>query len=121
MSQTKSIINNTKSQPVIGSDYLCDSHNYGISLLKMLMCFEVVLIHFWKEPVSSFLIPFDILKGLAVPTFIYIAFYYSVKTFESANNKKKYKRLFRLIYPLFGWAIIYWIIYLTIQLKINLA
>lgn len=47
------------------------SYNYGLALIKMLMCFEVVLIHFWNEYVPLFLVPFDMLKGVAVPAFMF--------------------------------------------------
>ena len=50
-----------------------DRINYGIALLKMLMCFEVILIHFWVGPVTYTLIPFSKLVGLAVPTFMFLS------------------------------------------------
>lgn len=85
------------------------------------MCFEVVLIHFCKDPATTFLIPFYSLKGLAVPTFMFISFYFSAKTFDTQNTSKTKKRIWRIVYPQIGWAIIYWLIYYFIQTKVNLS
>ena len=35
--------------------------NYGIALLRTLMCFEVVLCHFWTTDVPKVLMPFSVL------------------------------------------------------------
>lgn len=85
--------------------------NYGLALLRALMCFEVVLCHFWTSDVPKFLIPFSMLRGLAVPVFMFLSFYLTEHTFLEYNKTKAKKRIWRVIYPQIGWAIIYWLGY----------
>lgn len=94
-----------------------DRINYGIALLKMLMCFEVILIHFWVGPVTYTLIPFSKLVGLAVPTFMFLSFYFAEKSFLTIDDNKIKKRMWRIGYPQIGWALIYWSIYCILQIK----
>ena len=81
--------------------------NYGLALLRTLMCFEVVLCHFWTSDDSKFLIPFSLLKGLAVPVFMFLSFFLTEHTFLNYDKMKAQKRVWRVIYPQIGWAIIY--------------
>lgn len=92
-----------------------NTFNYGIAVLRAFMCFEVVLLHFWRSPIVSYLIPFSMLKGLAVPTFMFLSFYLTGKTIIAKNNKKKTNRIKRILYPQIGWTLIYWMIYFVIQ------
>lgn len=85
--------------------------NYGLALLRALMCFEVVLCHFWNSDGSRFLMPFSMLKGLAVPVFMFLSFFLTEHTFLEYNKTKAKKRIWRVIYPQIGWAIIYWLGY----------
>ncbi len=112
---------------------LPDKFNYGVALLKMFMCFEVILVHFWQGTVSLCLIPFDALKGFSVPVFMFVSFYFTEKTLNGGGlclRKVNAKislisgrvkgRILRIIYPQLGWAIIYWIVYIVLQFKLGM-
>ena len=90
-----------------------DRINYGFSLLKMLLAFEVVLGHFcnWKEYDTLLLWPFRELVSLAVPCFVIISFYLMEKSIISRSEEKYKSRLVRLLIPQIGWTFIYWIVY----------
>ncbi len=68
---------------------LPDKFNYGVALLKMFMCFEVILVHFWQGTVSFCLIPFDALKGFSVPVFMFVSFYFTEKTLKGGGAMSK--------------------------------
>lgn len=95
--------------------------NYGFALLRVIMCFEVVLNHFWKEKATPprILIPFGLMTSFAVSVFMFLSFFLMKNLFISECTKKKLIRIKRLAFPLFGWAIIYWFIYIILQFKIN--
>lgn len=93
--------------------------NYGLALLRALMCFEVVLCHFWTSDVPKYLKSFSMLRGLAVPIFMFLSFFLTEHTFLNYNKIKAKKRIWRVIYPQIGWALIYWLGYTIGQLKIN--
>ena len=96
-----------------------DKINYSFSLLKMLMAFEVLLAHFcnWKEYEDMrFLWPFRELVSLAVPCFMILSFYLTQRSFLLKDNAKFKERLIRLCIPQFGWAVIYYAVYLLLDL-----
>lgn len=86
--------------------------NYGIALLKVWMCFEVVMCHFDVGVIS--VKSYDILrlsKEFAVPCFMFISFYYFAKLdFNDLDNIKS--RMLRLIAPHISWSIIYFFVYM---------
>lgn len=86
-------------------------YNYGISLLKILMSFEVVCCHFWKNGFSLFLKPFELLRDYAVPSFMLVSFYLFVKKCDIHNNSKIRSRLNRIICPHIIWSFLVWGIY----------
>ena len=96
-----------------------ENYNYGLALLRTLMCFEVVLCHLWTDYVPRFLMPFSLLRNLAVPVFMFLSFFLTEKTFFENNKIKKRKRIWRVIYPQIGWAIIYWLGYAIVQIKFD--
>ena len=49
------------------------NYNYGIALLKMLMCFEVILSHFWVNQSSVLLTPFKLVENK--PVLIFVSFF----------------------------------------------
>lgn len=93
------------------------NYNYGLALFRMLMCFEVILMHYCMKSNLKIFHFFDMLKELAVPTFMFLSFYLTEKIFVNYENIKIKKRLWRVIYPQIGWTIIYWIITLLLQVK----
>lgn len=93
-----------------GQDY-----NYGIALLKMLMCFEVVLIHFWIMPATNYLVPFSMMKEFAVPVFMFLSFYFVENSFLIKDHSKTKKRIWRVVFPQIGWSILYWLFFYVTQ------
>ena len=78
------------------------------------MAFYVVLCHFWA-PGSSWI---DSIicrqRGVAVPIFFIISFYLTYRLYYTLDLHKFKKRLWRLIYPFFTWALIYYCTYLLL-------
>lgn len=86
--------------------------NYGLSMLRMLMCFCVVLNHFWlAEPDTLILKAFADIKQLAVPVFLMVSFLLVGHHFANPTPERVINRMFRLAWPHVFWAIAYWGIY----------
>lgn len=87
--------------------------NYGFSLLKMLLAFEVLLAHFanWDEYNPVLVWPFRELVSLAVPCFIILSFYLMCNSFLSRNEDRSKTRLIKLLVPQIGWTVIYYVVY----------
>lgn len=81
--------------------------NYGLSLLKILMSFEVVLCHFWGSTNFMLLKPFSILRPTAVMTFMFTAFLLTGNAIMNINIPKIKIRLLRLISMNVLWTLIY--------------
>ena len=94
-----------------------DKINYGFSMLKMLLAFEVVLGHFceWKQYDSLVMWPFRELVSISVPCFMIMSFYLMTKSLLVRDDSKFKNRLVRLVVPLFGWAIIYWVVMIILD------
>lgn len=74
------------------------------------MCFEVVLCHFYDGAFAPiWLIPFKELMPYAVPCFMILAFYFSSHIFLTNDWNRLKKRLFRLLFPLIIWSLIYYV------------
>lgn len=93
--------------------------NYGIALLKMIMCFEVVLTHTWVGPIAFYHIPLFRLTPLPVPVFMFLSFYFTAKIFSMVDAEKIRRRGWRLVYPQIGWTVIYWLAFVTLPLGID--
>ena len=51
-------------------------YNQGIALLRMLMCFEVILCHCWYlQDTSVLFTPLVVLMNYAVPVFMFVSFF----------------------------------------------
>lgn len=103
-------------------------YNIGLSVLRAIMCFEVVLFHCWDaENAIGIMQIFRWLRNFAVPVFILMSFVFIQKTLVEHNKIKIKSRFERLFVPLIGWAIIYWCAYKLIdvlfdyQLKIGIT
>lgn len=97
------------------------NYNLGLSLLKMLMCFEVVLCHFWRtDECSLWLMPFWFLQSCAVPVFMIISFYFTQKSFFNCDKTYIKKRVWRLAWPQIGWAIIYYVVYVSVEMVLHI-
>lgn len=86
-----------------------DKVNIGWMLLRPLLCFEVILEHFWhtENGVSLWQLPFDYMLSLSVPAFIFIAFFLGEKHISAGDSVYMRRRGWRLAWPLIGWALIY--------------
>jgi len=91
--------------------------NIGFALLRMLMCFGVLLAHCWNKKGydSIFFLPFREIQVLAAPVFMFLSFYFSYKTFVSKDKDRFLKRMKRLLLPQIGWTFIYWILFQFIE------
>lgn len=86
-------------------------YNYGLALLKILMCFEVVCCHFWYDNYPLYLLPFALLLNCAVPVFMMVSFILNQETLEKTTAATFKHRFWRLAWPHIAWAFIYWAIY----------
>ena len=98
-----------------------DKINFGITMLKLLLAFEVVLGHFcnWKEYNTTLLWPFRELVSLAVPCFMIISFYFMTNSLLYIDETKYRNRLKRLLIPQVGWAVIYFVVMLVLEYFFN--
>ena len=85
------------------------------------MCFEVILSHFWVNQSSVLLTPFKLVENKPVLIFMFLSFYFMERTFLINDHSKIKKRFWRLLYPQIGWTILYWIILMGIQIKVDLG
>lgn len=95
--------------------------NYGISILKVMMAFLVVIAHFYSPGENDNLI-FSLLHNntnLAVPVFFIISSYYYVKTNRLNNSQKTLNYIKKLFLLNMVWTGVYIVIYLMIQFVFN--
>ena len=81
--------------------------NYGIEILRMILCFWVVLFHYLKEFDYVFLLKLK-QKMFHVPSFFFISFFFLFPIIRTKNTKQMILRLERLMIPYLGWPIIVW-------------
>lgn len=93
-----------------------NTYHYGLCVLRMLMCFEVILCHFWTPNGEWVLTPFNWLKLCAVPIFMLMSFYLTAHVYVGNDDSKRQKRLWRITFPLLAWGVIYWIAFSTFSL-----
>ena len=98
---------------------LNEEYRYGIALLKIIMCFEVVYAHFDMSSSNTiYLFPFQYAKALAVPCFTMFSFYFlSIKCDYSQRLNKMKNRINRLCLPHFVWTIIYYLGFIIFDLS----
>ena len=86
-----------------------NTYKWGIGVLKILLCFCVILIHYGQG--SSITQIFSALMSSAVPCFMIITFYFNSKIINEGNTAKIRDRVFRLIIPCIIWGGIYFVAY----------
>lgn len=91
-----------------------NTYKWGIGLLKMLLCFCVILIHYGQA--SEITQKFNAIMSSAVPCFMLITFYFNSKTLLEGNKYKIKDRVLRLMVPCVSWGIIYFIVYKLLYL-----
>ena len=81
--------------------------NYGLELLRMLLCYWVVLFHCLLKPDYDF-IRIIKRKMFHVPCFFFISFYFLFQVVIGKDIKRMILRLERLLIPYFIWPICIW-------------
>ena len=84
--------------------------NYGLELLRMILCFWVVLFHCLKISNNNTILNFK-RKMFHVPSFFFISFYFLFPIIRSKNTKKMIIRLERLLIPYLFWPLIIYIFF----------
>ena len=81
--------------------------NYGLELLRMILCFWVLLFHCLKQNDNIYINNFK-KKMFHVPSFFFISFYFLFPVIKERNFKKMKIRLERLSIPYFFWPLLSW-------------
>ena len=81
--------------------------NIGLEILRLLLCFWVVLFHSINHS-NVFLLNYIVSKKFHVPCFFFISFYFFFPIVNDRNCVKMKLRLKRLFIPFFLWPIISW-------------
>ena len=103
-----------------------DKFNYGLAILRIWMCFEVVLDHFknWNGATAESLSwPFRMLLRygeIAVPVFMLSSFVLTDMAKLSSDGERIKKRFYRLLVPHFFWAFAYFAIYKLLDVTTGL-
>lgn len=85
------------------------NYNLGIELLRMILCFWVLINHCCLIR-NKKIIKLFFLRPFHVPTFVIISFYFFYKTVLNRDVNKIKQRFERLLIPYFIWPIIIFII-----------
>ncbi|SDB62972.1 acyltransferase [Butyrivibrio sp. INlla16] len=93
-----------------------DHYNYGIQLLRMIMCIGVVIIHCADERTTGFQSFIYFIATNAVGTFMLIAFYFNKKVSDMHFDQLVKKRISRIYLPVIIWAFIYSVIKIPVGL-----
>lgn len=90
-----------------------DNRYLGLSVLKALMSFEVIVAFLWDVNIKTNGAYgwINYLKGCAIPVFMVIAFIQAEPKLKSGNGDSFWKKLGSLLVPLIGWAVIYWLFF----------
>lgn len=84
-----------------------NERNIGLEILRMLLCFWVVLFH--SVNISNiFIINYIVQKKFHVPCFFFMSFYFFFPIINDRNSFKMKLRLERLFIPYALWPIISW-------------
>lgn len=97
-------------------------YNIGWGLLRPLLCFCVILAHFWNrvpEDLYTWKCPFVLLLSFAVPIFYFWAFYFGSRHIMNGDTAYLKRRLRRLAIPFLGWGVIYYCVFVTLPLAGN--
>lgn len=78
----------------------------GIELLRVVLCFWIVLVHCLSSSKLTTLVQSN---NYHVPCFIFISFFFFYNTLSRRNINKINNRFIRLLIPFWSWPIIIWI------------
>lgn len=82
--------------------------NIGLQILRMLLCFWVLLFHCLGK-FNGIVFQYLKLKKFHVPSFFFISFFYFYPIIKDRNSLKMKSRLERLFIPFIIWPIIIWL------------
>lgn len=94
------------------NNHIKDGFNYGLAILRSLMCFEVLLNHFWVPLKKQSFWLFEKLLPVAVPVFMILSFYLMGRHFLNYSIQEVKARLWRIYYPQIGWGGVYFLFYI---------
>ena len=81
--------------------------NIGLEILRMILCFWVLLFHSIRNS-KNLILNFILKKKFHVPCFFFISFYYFFPIIKNRNSNKMRSRLERLFIPFLIWPLIIW-------------
>ena len=82
-----------------------NNKNYGLEILRMILCFWVVLFHCLRKTDNNIILNFK-RKMFHVPSFFFISFYFIFPIIREKNTNKMILRLERLLIPYLFWPLI---------------
>ena len=82
-----------------------NNKNYGLEILRMILCFWVVLFHCLRKTDNNIILNFK-RKMFHVPSFFFISFYFIFPIIRRKNTNKMVLRLERLLIPYLFWPLI---------------
>ena len=92
-----------------------------MAVLRVIMCFMVVLCHYWDPLNYQGILQFvSWMRVFAVSVFMLMSFVLVQKTLVSHDKGKIINRFKRLLIPQIGWTLIYWVAYYIIGRLSNL-
>lgn len=84
---------------------IINEKNYGLEILRMILCFWVLCFHCLKESNNNIILSFK-RKMFHVPSFFFISFYFLFPVIKSRNINKMRQRLIRLSISYIFWPLI---------------
>lgn len=84
--------------------------NIGLAILRIIMCFMVILCHCWDASNAKGLLFMVQIRSYAVPVFMIMSFMFMQDNLVEHDKEKMKRRFERLLIPQVGWAIIYYVV-----------
>ena len=96
-----------------GTKQAAEINSIGLSLLKGLMSFEIIVAFLWEVNVKTTgaLGWVYYLRNMAIPVFVMILFLTFAGRLKSKNGSGFWRKLLELFVPLVTWGIIYWVFF----------
>ncbi len=95
-----------------------DNKNLGLSILIAFMSFEVIIEKEWNAysaVTTGALGWLFYLRIAAIPVLVMLTFYSFQRKLVSKNGSEIWDKVLRLVIPIVGWAVIYWLSYLLMM------
>ena len=98
----------SKKKNTINNMVLVSRRIIGIEILRMFLCFRIVLLHYYSLN-NKYILKLKN-NNYQVPCFFFISFYFLYSTISNINIDKMKLRLERLLIPYIIYPIIVWIV-----------